>query len=212
MKDSKYFPMRNLIIAVILLLTTSANAQFGIGLTASTDIYQRYSNPKDDVSYRSAGSTLLNLGLGPKIWLGGEKFSVSFEGQATVGLLGLSLGDYKGLGMASFPIMMKFNFGGLSTLDKEGKTGFSIGGGIQYSKTEMFYLNEAAKDAGITRDFFKTYVAQFSYGGGLSGFGIMGFLRLGYNPDNKANTLNFGIQYDFNFRGLKQITNPESDL
>ncbi len=205
--------MKKLVFFVILsFLISEAKAQVGIGLTASTDIYQRFSNPKDDISYRSAGNVLLNLGIGPKIWFGGEKVSLSLEGQASIALLGLSVGDYKGLGMASFPFLAKLNFNGLSGMDKEGKMGFSIGGGIQYSKTELYYLNGTAKDAGITRDYFRTYIAQVGYGFGMSGFGVAGYLRFGYNPDNDANVFVFGVQYDFNIPKLKEIANPESDL
>ena len=134
--------MKSILTAFIFFITFSIGySQFGIGLTASHDLYHYYQNPDDDLDEStSAGSALLNLGLGPKIWMGNNDFSVSFEAQATIGFVGLSVRDYKGLGTTSFPIMAKFNFGGLSGLDKEGKFGWSLGAGIQYSKTELYYL------------------------------------------------------------------------
>lgn len=199
----------------ILLLTfcsIQVYGQFGYGITASNEIYQRYSNPKDDIAYGGSGSAILNFGIGPKIWIGGNNLSFSAETQATIGLLGLGVKDYKGLGMSSFPIIGKLNFGGLSALDKEGKFGFSIGGGIQYSKTELYYLRDKFEDAGVERKLFKTYIGQVGYGFGMSGFTAHAFLRFGYNSDTEANTFNFGLQYDFNIPKLKQITNPSNDL
>jgi len=94
----------------------------------------------------------------------------------------------------------------------EGKFGWSIGGGIQFNKTELFYLASDYEDRGIDRNYFRTYVAQVGYGFGISGFVIQGILRVGYDPDTKANSFNFGFQYDFNVPKLKKISNPESEL
>ena len=195
-----------------LLYVAVVTAQFGYGLTASNDIYHRYSNPKDGIASPSAGSLLLNLAAGPKIWVGNSKFSVSGEAQASIGLLGLSLGDYKGLGTVSFPLMVKLNFKGLSTFDREGKMGYSIGGGIQYSKTELYKLSDEFATRGVDRSLFKTYIIQAGYGFGISGFGLQGYLRYGFNPDEKSNVMHIGIQYDFNRPMLKKITSPESEL
>ncbi|MBK9256828.1 MAG: hypothetical protein IPM42_15180 [Saprospiraceae bacterium] len=208
----KIFLKKSLVVTLLLMTVHLVHAQFGYGLTASNDIYHRYSNPKDGIASPSSGSLLLNLGAGPKIWIGNPKFSFSAEAQAVIGLLGMSLGDYKGLGTVAFPIMGKLNFGGLSTFDREGKTGFSIGGGVQYSKTELYKLADKFAEQGVSRKFFATYIVQAGYGFGISGFSLQGFLRYGFNPDSKANTFNFGIQYDFNTPMLKKITNPESEL
>lgn len=210
--------MKNKLLSLIIILLCSINvsivhAQFGIGATVSNDIYNRYSNPEDGIAARSNGSFLLNLAVGPKIWIGGESFSVSAEAQANWGMLGLSLGDFKGLGNASFPIIGKLNFAGLSGLNKEGRFGFSIGGGIQYNKTEIYKLKNSFAEQGVTRDFYKTYIIQAGYGFGISGFCIQGFVRYGFNPDlDGANSFNFGLQYDFNIPKLKQISDPASEL
>ena len=206
--------MKSILTAFIFSISFSiAYGQFGIGLTASHDLYHYYQNPDDSVDEStSAGSALLNLGLGPKIWMGGNDFSVSLEAQASIGFFGLSIRDYKGLGTTSFPIMAKFNFRGLSGLDKEGKFGWSIGAGIQYSKTELYYLENSFEEKGGTRGLFKTYIGQVGYGFGMSGFTAHGFLRFGYHSDDGSRTLNIGIQYDFNIPKLRQITDPESEL
>lgn len=203
-----------LAIVCILSISQSVKAQFGIGLTAGTDLYNRYSNPVDDTGeHRANGSVLLNLALGPKIWVGGENFSFSMETQANLGILGLALPDYKGLGNFSIPIMGKFNFAGLSGLNKEGRFGLSLGGGIQYNKTELYYQTRDFKDKGGKRAFFKTYVVQVGYGFGISGFSAQFFTRYGFNPDlDGANSINVGLQFDFNIPKLKKIDDPNSRL
>jgi len=213
MKLQQY--MKQVFIVMTLVCTTyMLKAQFGYGITFSNDIYNRYTNPEQkniDV-YEGNGSLLLNLGLGPKIWIGAPKFSFSLESQAKIGLLGLALKDFKGMGNHAVPVIGRFNFGGLSGLDKEGKFGWSIGGGIQFNKTELYYTADKYSDQGIDRNYFRTYVGQIAYGFGLSGFAIQGVLRVGYDPDTKANSFNFGLQYDLNFPKLRQISSPESEL
>ncbi|MBT8191167.1 MAG: hypothetical protein HKO89_01720 [Saprospiraceae bacterium] len=207
--------MKRLLILFLFALTslTTMHAQTGIGLTISNDLYNRYVNPKDGIESPSNGSVLLNLAIGPKIWLGSESFSFSAEAQANWGILALSLADYKGLGSASFPIMGKFNFAGLSGLNKEGRFGFSIGGGIQFNKTEIYYQTNDFKEKGGERSFFKTYVIQAGYGFGISGFTMHGFVKYGFDPDvDGASNLHIGIQYDFNIPKLSKISDPASAL
>jgi hypothetical protein len=202
------------IICFLYLFSSSSTfAQFGYGFTVSNDLYHRYVNPKDDIASPSAGSAILNLGVGPKIWIGNKNISFSAEGQAVLGFLTVSSKDNKGLGSIAFPVMAKLNFKGLSTFDKEGKMGFSIGGGFQENRTEFFGLSDEFLAKGVRRNYFKTYIVQAGYGFGLSGFTAHGFLRYGFNPDIKSvSTLNIGLQFDFNRPMLKKITNPESEL
>ena len=206
-----------LIICVVslffFLAPNQGYSQFGIGLTGGVDLYNRYVNPEDSVASPSNGSAILNLALGPKIWVGGKSFSVSVESAANWGMLGLSLKDYKGLGSLSIPVMAKLNFGGLSGLNKDMGFGFSIGGGIQYSRTELYGLTNEFSDLGVTRDYFKTYNIQAGYGVGISGFTAHAFARYGFNPDiDGASNLHIGIQADFNLIQLKKIRRPESEL
>lgn len=206
--------IRNLAIAVSCLMSVSSvSAQFGYGFTFSNDFYNRYANPSDGIAHNANGSVLLNLAIGPKIWIGGENFSFSAETQANIGLFGLAIKDYKGLGNFSVPVIGKLNFGGLSGLNKEGKFGFSIGGGMQWNKTELYRLKPSYSDDGVTRDFFKTYIVQVGYGFGISGFAAQGFVRYGFNPDlDGANNIHIGLQLDFNLPYLKRIDDPASAL
>lgn len=197
---------------IIMLLASSVKAQFGIGLAAKWDLYHRITNPSDDLAYTSAGSAILNLGLGPKIWLGHPKMSLSVEAIPSIGFLGLAIKDYKGLGTASLPILACLNIKGVSGLDPEGRTGMSIGGGIDYSRTELYGLDPDYKRQGVSRGWNKTYLVHAGYGFGLQGFGLQGFGRYGFNPDNDASTFSVGILWDFNFLRLRKIKNKASEL
>ena len=209
----RYSRLFLLIVGCFLINSSLLEAQFGWGATVNHELYHRFTNPEDTTGFsRSAGSALLNFGVGPKFWYGGKKFSVSAEATANIGFFGLSLNEYKGLGTASVPILVKFNFDGLSTLDRDGLLGFHFGGGIQYSKTEIFGLTDEYKALGVTRDWFKTFVIQAGYGFGLSGFALSGYLRIGHNPEVKSTVMILGMQYDFNMPMLRKITTPESSL
>jgi hypothetical protein len=186
---------------------------FGYGATLNNDLYQRYTNPQDRTgTYRSSGSAILNLAAGPKIWVGGMNASLSLEALAGIGFLGMAVRDYKGLGVANFPMMAKLNFGGLSGLDKEGRMGWHIGAGIQYSRTELFGLDNDFEKRGVNRGLHRIYLAQFGYGFGLTGFGVSGIVKYGFNPDTKANFAALGLQWDFNVPLLKKIATTASSL
>lgn len=207
------FFKQTFLLLLVVSMSIQSKAQFGYGFTASNDLYHRYVNPETPGIEASAGSAILNLGIGPKMWIGSKKFSFSAEGQVVMGFLGVSSSENKGLGTVAFPFLGKFNFGGLSTFDKEGKMGFSLGGGFQFNRTEAYGLNDKYASQGYSRKYFTTYVVQAGYGFGLSGFTLQGIIRYGYNPDdNNSNTLNIGLQYDFNVPMLKKITSPESEL
>jgi len=207
--------LKKLFLSFILIgVFTGAHAQFGIGLTFNNDLYNRYVNPEDGLGdHRGNGSAILNLALGPKIWIGGENFSFSAETQANWSVFGLSMPDYKGLGSLSFPILGQLNFNGISGLNKEGRTGLSVGGGIQYNKTEIYSLNDDFEERGGKREYYRTYIAQVAYGFGVSGFAVKLFGRYGWNPKlDGASSLNIGIQWDFNFIKMKDISSPASEL
>ncbi len=206
--------MKSLFLSLfILAFTISGSSQIGVGVATSLNLYDYYQNPSDDTGLStSAGSALLNLGIGPKLWLGGQNFSISIEAQAVLGLFGFSIKDYKGLGMVSFPIMAKLNFTGASALDKEGRFGFSIGGGIQYFRTELYGITDSFAAKGGQRKLIKTYVGQIGYGFGMSGVTALGFIRLGYDPGSSAKTLSIGVQTDLNFVQTSKISDPASEL
>ncbi len=203
--------MRYLILISVVLCTaaSSAVAQFGYGLTAKTELYSRYKNPPDGIASPSAGSALLNIGLGPKLWFGGDGFAISPEAAVVFSPFALSSGDYKGLGAVSFPIMVKAQFAGLSNFNRDGKFGFSIGGGIQYTRTELFGLDGDLSEQGVDRSYFRTYIIEADFGFGLSGFNLHGLVRYGFNTDLDANTISIGVGYDFNIPCLKEALDSD---
>lgn len=196
-----------------LFFAASLSGQFGYGLTGTIDLYQRYTNPESElVDNPHAGSALLNLGLGPKVWIGNHRFSVSLESQAVIGFFALSTSEYKGMGSLAIPIMAKLNFKGITGFEKEISQGFNLGGGIQYNRTELYGVTDSFGEKGVRRSFFPTYIAHAGYGFGLSGFTTQGFIRYGYHPDKTQRSLNVGIQFDLNRPMLKKINSPESAL
>ncbi len=201
--------IRILIACACVLCGFELNGQFAYGLTAKTDLYARYSNPKEGIASPSSGSALLNVGLGPKLWFGGDNFTFSPEAAVIFSPLALSTGDFKGIGALSFPVLAKFHFLGMSNMNLDGKFGFALGMGYQWSRTELFGLKDSFVDQGVTRSYFRTTVIEVDFGFGLSGFNLHGFIRYGFNKDERANTFNFGLGYDFNLPLLRKATDPE---
>ncbi|MFT4565259.1 MAG: hypothetical protein ACI9FN_000210 [Saprospiraceae bacterium] len=204
--------IESILLSMVFLLfcANTIDAQkFGWGAGLRHDLYTHYSNPPDDIASRRAGSAIINIGVGPKLWIGDGDFSFSPEAYFMWSPFALSSKDYKGMGAFSIPIMAKFEFLGNSNFNNDGKFGFSIGGGIQYSKTELWGLKEEFKEQGVNRDFFKTYIVEGDFGFGISGFDIHLFLRYGWNKNIDARTWNVGIGYDFNIPCLKEATNSE---
>lgn len=198
------------ILLFVGVFLAEGNAQFGYGITAKTGLYERWTNPSDDISSSAtAGSALLNLGFGPKIWVGSSKFSISVEASANLAPFAFSLGDFKGLGAASFPVLARINFGGLSGLNKKGTIGVSVGGGFQWAKTELFGLTTDFENQGGQRKFYKSFVGEVAAGFGMSGFTGYLFIRYGENNDVGVKTFNLGVGYDFNLPTLKVFTDPE---
>jgi len=194
----------------ILIFTDQKLAQQASwGGTFKHELYTRYANPSDDIAARGAGSALINLGFGPKLWFGDADFAVSPEASFMFSPFALSTGNYKGLGAISFPLLVKLEFLGNSNFNDDGKFGFSIGGGLQYSKTELWYLKDSFEEQGVDRNFFKTYVIEADFGYGLSGFDLHLFVRYGWSGDTDANTLNIGFGYDFNVPKLIDEIDPE---
>ncbi len=198
-----------IILSSFLFVSITGYGQIGYGLTAKTELYSRYSNPPDEIASSSAGSALLNIGIGPKLWFGGDSFAFSPEAAVVFSPFALSTGDYKGLGAVSFPIMAKFQFGGMSNFNRDGKFGFAIGAGIQYSRTELFGLKSSFEEMGVDRTYFKTYIIEADFGFGLSGFNLHGLVRYGFNKDIDANTISVGVGYDFNIPCLKEALNSD---
>ena len=183
--------------------------QFGYGVVSGLDFYSRYSNPEDNIASSSAGSALLNVGIGPKLWFGGERLSVSVEGSVVFSPFALSLGDFKGLGALAVPVLGRININGLSNLNKEGKLGLSIGGGLQWSRTELFGLQSSFSNQGVTREFFRNFIGEIGYGYGMGGFNFGVYGRYGRDADQRSNVFSIGMLVNLNSKLLKVTTDPE---
>lgn len=189
----KWLPVLLLFVAI-----NAAHTQVGLGLVYASDLYQRYVNPVEAGvdAKRSAGAAVSSIALGPKLWVGGNSFSFSLEGQANFAPLAFNVAEYKGLGAVAFPLMGKFNFGAASGFNEDKLFGWSIGGGIQYNRTELFGLTE--KFDHIERSFFPTYVGESSINVGIAGFDLALYVRLGFGEE-KARSFNIGYSMNFNF-------------
>jgi len=194
----KFFPF-----LIIMFFYLNLFSQIGFGTVGGIDLYQRYVNPKDEIAYPAAGNALFNLIYGPKIWLGSKYISLSLEAQINLGITSFAIKDFKGLGAVSFPLMAKFNYKGLSGFLPGFAKGFSLGGGIQYSKTELIF-NKTYKNKGVTRGFFKVYVLEFDLGVGSFGSAGYFYIRYGLNNKTEASTLNIGVLYNINKTYVKK--------
>jgi hypothetical protein len=188
-------------LAILIFLASQTFAQVGLGFVFGNDIYNRFQNPDGG----SSGNAILNLHVGPKIWVGGERFSVSVESHVNWGATSLSLGDYKGMGSVAYPVLAKLNFNGSSGFSSEVTTGWSVGGGYQFARTELYGVSADAAEQGIIREVFPVMVGEISYGYGIGGFYAELFGRYGWDPDSKASTLNIGLSYNINIIGFKRL-------
>ncbi len=189
---------------MFFLLSIKANAQFGFGTVKGIDLYQKYNNPIDKIAHNGAGNTLLNFIWGPRLWLGGKSFSLSLEAQINLGITSLALKDYKGLGAISFPALLKFNYKGLSGFYPGFADGFSLGVGMQWFKTELFYLSDKYSNLGVQREFNKVYIAQIDFGYGSFGSSGAMYLRYGRNFETKASVFNIGLVFSVNKLYIKK--------
>lgn len=207
-----------LLVFMLMISVSFLQAQWvHWGYTFGLDLYQRHTLPhhtSDPFDGRGVGSALLNLNAGPKFWFGGDGFSVSLEGQASYAPFAYDAGNYKGLGAIAFPVMASLNFKGLSTIGKSFGTGFTIGGGVQYTKTELYFLSDEYKEVPPEDKvgYFPVYFGQIGYGGGGAGLAPYFYLRYGQGPDHST-TLSVGLMVNINqtaINNLKKIS-PENN-
>jgi hypothetical protein len=207
--------MRAFITSLLLCSSLFVNAQFGAGFGAEINAYSRYVNPKmpNDSLERSAGQLGGFLpAFGPKVWLGNDKFALTLEGKINLKLytVNIKFREYQGLGSISFPVMAKLNFRG-KHLEKLGEyLHFYAGGGIQWTKTELYLRPEEYKD--IDRPYFTTYVAELGFGIGPVGVNKCVFVRFGVG-DKSTSTFNIGLSFNTDLIFLKKEMKeePESD-
>lgn len=186
-----------IVVVVFILLPWIAYSQFGFGTTGGIDLYQRYTNPSDDIAYSSAGNVLLNVVFGPRMWLGGRNASFSIEVPFNLGITTLAVKDFKGLGSFAMPVIGKINLGALSGFYPAFSKGVSIGGGVQWSRTELLLLKRY-KDKNVKREFFKTYILELDLGYGSFGTAGYIYLRYGKDFDSDAQSLNIGLMVSIN--------------
>ena len=165
----------------------NSNAQVKFSITLGGDIYQHFMNPKvqGDSTLRSSGCFYTNLITGPKLWYIINDFSLSLEGQVNWGVFALCLKENKGMGALSFPIIAKINLGNRG--ETHNKFGISLGGGIQYSKTEIYGLKDSFKIK-TTRFFYKTYFGELSIilDNKMGNHGGFYYIRYGRGNDNSS--------------------------
>ena len=140
------------------MYTSIGHSQVGFGITTGIDFFQMYDKGDPDDLFKSStsGSAIVNLILGPKMWIGGPKFSLSLEAPFNWGPLHFDLNEWKGIGAIAFPLGAKLNFGAPSGFSNSNLFGFSIGGGIQYMNTENFGTKKEFRDK-IDTGYFSTY-------------------------------------------------------
>ena len=139
---------------------------------------------------------------------------LSFFYGAKIGVLGLNVEEYYGLGTMHISVMAKLNFGGLTGLGDLKRFGYYIGGGWQINKTELFGLNDKAQDRGIQRPYYNTYVMEIGTGRGNKSKMTEFFVRFGLNPEMPSNSLSIGLNTSYSFPFMKMPSfnvTPEKD-
>jgi hypothetical protein len=197
---------KSILVICVLLLAQVARSQVGIGITYGLDLYSSYQNPdSNDPLITGDGpisSFLLNLNIGPKIWLGLEKASISFEGQVSFSPIAMDWSDFKGMGVFSFPIMGQVQLLGLSGFSEEGGFGLTFGGGVSFTQTDLYFREEFFEDA--NREFYPVIFGQIGAGWGYGGYSIYGYVRYGQG-DMNAQNWSIGVAIDQNLTHFKKL-------
>lgn len=169
-----------LLIGIFLItIVPELQAQLGLGRVTGLDFYQRHRIPNYNGHHgHSTGSAMANIVLGPKVWVGGRLFSVSVEGAVSYAPFAFDVGDSKGLGALSFPISVDLNYGGLSGFSVQSKYGFSLGAGVSFHRTELYFVKDEYTE---TREegFYRVYFGQAAVGVGSGGSDLRLYARYG---------------------------------
>lgn len=168
------------------------NAQFQTSIIAGIDVYQIYTNPytKESMHSRSSGAVFSGIPIGVQLSHGIKNNGIALEAAANFAPLSLDLQEYKGLGAIGFPILLKYNYGALSGTSTDKLIGYSAGLGVQMNRTEWFGLSK--NYPGLKRTFFRTYVLELAVGGGVGGYSMYLYTRIGAGAD-QALSFNIGI-------------------
>lgn len=192
---------------ILCFLFLSAFPQLRFSVNYGLDFYQQFRNPEvtGDTTIPSSGNAITNIIIGPKFYVGAKYVSLSCETEVNWGITALCLKEFKGVGALSLPLMAKLNFGGLSGIDEDiGNFGVSIGGGVQYSMTEIYGLTTEFRNSTAKRDLYKVYVGELQIGyraeSGVASF----YVRYG-TGDNNSHVLHVGytVSYIFPTKGSK---------
>ncbi|NOT36676.1 MAG: hypothetical protein HOP11_04810 [Saprospiraceae bacterium] len=195
---------------ILCLLSIESWGQFNGRFIIGCDLYQWYRNPQNNSSELGGSSGgIFPLVLGTEFMAGKGNYSFGIQTNANLGIFNFDT-DYKGLGAVAFPFIAKVNYGCLSGFSSK-MIGFSVGGGIQYQRTELFGLS--SKFDQYEREFFPTYIGQIEIAGGLGGLNISYYLRMGLNQELKeAFSFNSGVLFSLNYYKRvvedKKISNP----
>lgn len=188
----------------------SSFAQINTSLIIGLELYQRYTNPEDfgpTDNGRSSGAVIPGVPIGLELSYGRGNHGVAVEGGFNLAPWAIDIDHPKGWGALSFPMLFKYNFGALSPTSKTKLWGYALGGGVQYSRTELFGLN--SKFRNLDRKFFSSYIAQLDLGGGIGGFSAYLYLRLGIG-DGKSFTTNIGLNSKVSlFKAKSKKTNSQ---
>lgn len=194
-----------ILLIVATLYGSNLNAQIGIGTITGFDFYQYYDKGdiNNELESSTSGSAMLNIILGPKVWIGGPKFSLSLEAPINWGIFHFDINEFKGLGAIAFPLGAKLNFGAASGFANVNVVGFSMGGGLQYMNTEIYTTKKDFKDK-IETGFFRTYYGEVAFHVGLAGFDVALYTRYGRGEADQRN-LNVGISVNTNLTQLAKM-------
>lgn len=194
-----------LIFAIGLMMIASAKSQIGFGYTAGFDLYQLYDkgDPDDLLKSSTSGSAIANLIFGPKMWVGGKRFSLSLEAPINWGIFQFDLNEYKGIGALAFPLGAKLNFGSASGFSTVDVLGFSLGGGIQFMNTEIYGTKKEFRDV-IDTGYFSTYYGEVAFAVGISAFNFSLYVRYGMGEEEQR-SLNVGLVSNFNLSSIKKL-------
>ncbi len=203
--------MRKIFCTIVLaiMFISLTEAQIGFGTVAGLDLYQYHRVP----DYRNAqgklvkghslGSAVANFVYGPKLWIGGNSFSVSIQGAVAFAPFAFDTDDFKGMGAVSFPLSVDLNFLGLSGFSPTVRGGFSLGVGMSYHRTELFFVDDTYK-AERPSGFYQNYFAQVAYGVGSGGTDFRLYVRYGQG-DNSSRFISTGLSFSTNyFTGKKE--------
>ncbi len=196
-----------LIFFLLLFYVIPAKSQIRFSVNYGFDFYQHFTNPEvaGDSTLPTAGNAITNIIIGPKFYLGFKDFSVSGEVQVNWGITALCYKEFKGVGALSLPFLAKLNFGGLSGLNENiSDFGVSIGGGVQYSMTEIYGLTSEFRNIS-KRDLFKVYVGELQIGY-LAESGVASFyIRYGKDENNSSLFhIGYTVSYIFPSRDSKR--------